>query len=139
VLLLPTESGTWKPQILSTGAQALPGLIVYRFTHSLYYANCQQLASDISELVNAADPPLRRLCIEASAIDDIDYTAAETLRSLLAMLRSKKIDLAMCNVSEDVKSRERRELSDVLGGVTFYDTLDEMIVDYRRKTGAAVM
>ena len=82
VLLLPTESGAWKPKPLSTGAQALPGLIVYRFTHSLYYANCQQLTDDISELVNTAEPPLRRFCIEASAIDDVDYTAAETLRSL---------------------------------------------------------
>ena len=90
VVLVPTASGAWNPQPLATAAQALPGLIVYRFTHSLYYANSRQLAEDISGLVNAADPPLRRLCIEASAIDDIDYTAAETLRSILELLKSQR-------------------------------------------------
>ncbi len=59
VVLLPTDSGAWQSQPLSTAAQALPGLIVYRFTHSLYYANSQQLTEDITGLVEAADPPLR--------------------------------------------------------------------------------
>ena len=43
----------------------------------------------------------------------------------------------MCNVSEDVKSQEGRDLTDALSEVTFYDTLDEVIIDYRRKTGAS--
>ena len=134
VVLLPTESGAWQPQPVSTGGQALPGLLVYRFTHSLYYANSQRLSEDISGLVNAADPPLRRLCIEASAIDDIDYTAAETLRSIIEELKSKRIDLAMCQISGNVKSELWRESADALAEVTCFDTLDSMIKDYRQET-----
>ena len=120
---------------MSTAAQALPGLIVYRFTHSLYYANSQQLAEDISGLVNAADPPLRRLCIEAAAIDDIDYTAAETLRSLIEVLRSKNIDLVMCHASEELRSSEENCLTDIFADITVYETLSEMTLDYQRMTG----
>jgi MFS superfamily sulfate permease-like transporter len=137
VVLLPTDSGAWQPQPLSTAAQALPGLIVYRFTHSLYYANSQQLAEDISELVDTADPPLRRLCIEASAIDDIDYTAAETLRSLIEVLHSKNIDLVMCHAPEELRSSEQHGLADLFAEITCYETLSAMTIDYPRLTDVA--
>jgi MFS superfamily sulfate permease-like transporter len=35
-LLIPAESGVLKPQPVASGAQALPGLAIYRFTHSMY-------------------------------------------------------------------------------------------------------
>jgi high affinity sulfate transporter 1 len=136
-VLIPTESDAWQPQPLSTASQALPGLVVYRFTHSLYYANSQQLEEDILGLVDAADPPLRRLCIEASAIDDIDYTAAETLRSLIEILGSKNIDLVMCHTPEELRSGEGHGLADLFAKITFYETLSAMTNDYQRLTDAA--
>jgi hypothetical protein len=30
---------------------ALPGLLIYRFTHSMYYANAQQMSDEILDLV----------------------------------------------------------------------------------------
>jgi MFS superfamily sulfate permease-like transporter len=137
VVLVPTGSGAWQPQALSTAAQALPGLIVYRFTHSLYYANSQLLADEVTGLVKLADPPLRRLCIDASAVDDIDYTAAETLRSLLEFLQSKEIDLVMCHVPSEVRRSERQNFADIFSGLTLYDTLDEVKKDYQRLSQAA--
>ena len=112
----------------------VPGLLVYHFTHCLYYANSQQLAEDISGLVNAADPPLRRLCIEASAIDDIDYTAAEALRSILELLKSKGIDLVMCQLANELRSNESQNLADLFSEVTLYETLSAMTIDYQCMT-----
>ena len=137
VVLLPTESGAWQPKALSTAAQSLPGLIVYRFTHSLYYANSQLLADEITGLVKVADPPLRRLCIDASAIDDIDYTAAETVRSLLEFLQSKEIDLVMCHVPSEDRRSERQIFADIFSGLTLYDMLDEVKKDHHRLAQAA--
>jgi len=85
-LLVPSATGGWKPQPVSTLAEALPGLAIYRFTHSIYYANVQQLTEEVTGLATHADPPLRWLCLEASAIDDVDYSAAEALRALVLML-----------------------------------------------------
>ena len=45
-------------------------------------ANAQQLTEETTQLAATADPPLRWFCIDASAVDDVDYTAAETIRSL---------------------------------------------------------
>jgi MFS superfamily sulfate permease-like transporter len=69
--------------------------MLYRFTHSMYYANAQLLAEEITYLTNNAEPPLRWFCIDASAIDDVDYSAAETLRSVYAILKEKKIRLVL--------------------------------------------
>ena len=71
-VLVPGESGGRQPQPVATAAQAVPGLVIYRFTHSLYYANCQQLSDEISFLANTTEPPVRWLCLDASAVDDVD-------------------------------------------------------------------
>ena len=47
----------------------------------MYYANAQQLSEEIA-FVNSAEPALRWFCIDVSAVDDVDYSAAETLRSI---------------------------------------------------------
>jgi SulP family sulfate permease len=77
-VLVPGASGGRQPEPVATAAQAAPGLVIYRFSHSLYYANCQQLSDEISFLADTKEPPVRWLCIDASAIDDVDYSAAET-------------------------------------------------------------
>src|SRR5262249_21010321 len=43
VVLVPAGTG-WHAQPVATAAQALPGLVIYRFTHSMYYRNAQQLS-----------------------------------------------------------------------------------------------
>jgi hypothetical protein len=43
-----------------------------------------QLSEDVSRLAKEAKPPLVWFGIGASAVDDIGYTAAATLRSLYA-------------------------------------------------------
>ena len=80
-------------QPVATRAQAMPGLLIYRFTHSMYYANSGQLSEELMDLVTDADPSIRWLCLDASAVDDVDYSAAETLRSLHGLLQEKGIRL----------------------------------------------
>jgi len=133
VVLVPAESGVWHPQPVATGAQALPGLLIYRFTHSMYYANSQQLSDEITELSNRAEPPLRWLCIDASAVDDVDYTSAETLRSIYALLKEKRIRLVIAQVLEDVKEESRDEFLQLFRKEDVYGTVEEVAKDYQKK------
>ena len=61
----------------------------------MYYANAKQLSKQITELANSAEPPLRWLCIDASAVDDVDYSVAETLRSIFGILKEKGVSLVI--------------------------------------------
>jgi MFS superfamily sulfate permease-like transporter len=135
-LLQPAASGTWHTQPVASEVQALPGLAVYRFTHSLYYANAEQFSEEITELVNKADPPLRWLCLDASAVDDVDFSAAETLRSIFAILKDKGIRLVVAQLMDDVGKESRYHFDQLFGKDAFYETLDDVVNAYRQDTGA---
>jgi high affinity sulfate transporter 1 len=135
-VLVPAESGVWHAQPMATKAQAVPGLLIYRFTHSMYYANSQQLSEEILDLVSSAEPPLRWFCIDASAVDDVDYSAAETLRSNYGILKEKGIRLVVAQVLDDVKEESRYELRELFGEDASYDTLEDVVKEYQQQTGA---
>jgi high affinity sulfate transporter 1 len=135
VVLVPAESGLLQAQPVATRAQALPGLLIYRFTHSMYYANAELLSEEITGLANNAQPPLRWFCMDASAIDDVDYSAAETLRSIFAILKEKGIRLVVAQVMDDVKEESRYNLRQLFGEDAFYDTLEDVMKAYQRETG----
>ena len=136
-LLQPAGSGTWHAQPVASRVQALPGLAVYRFTHSMYYANAEQFSEEVMALVNSADPPLRWLCLDASAIDDVDFSAAETLRSVFVILKEKGIRLVVAQVMEDVGEKSRYQLDRLFGEDAFYETLEDAVNAYRQEAGVA--
>jgi high affinity sulfate transporter 1 len=133
MLLTPASSGTWQAQPLATGSQVLPGLMVYRFTHSIYYANAQQFSEEVVDLVSQASPPLRWLCLDAAAIDDVDFTAAETLRAVHGTLKGKGIRLVVAQVMEDKRQEDHYDLEPLLGEDAFYHTLEDVVNDFRRR------
>ena len=138
VVMVPADSGLMHAQPVATRAQALPGLLIYRFTHSMYYANAEQLSEQITDLANNPEPPLRWLCMDASAVDDVDFSAAETLRSIFGILKDKGIRLVVAQVMDDVKAGSRYKLEQLFGEDAFYDTLEDVMQDYQKQTGAAV-
>ena len=133
-LLVPADSGNWLTHPVASNSEAQPGLAIYRFTHSMYYANAELFSEEITTLANNAEPPLRWLCIDASAVDDVDFSAAESLRSLFATLKDKGIRLVVAQVMEDVEESSRYHLKDLFGEDAFYDTLDDVLKDYRKET-----
>ena len=62
-LLAPAQQEGWKILPVASQVQFLPGLMGYRFTHSMYYANSQQLAKEVTKLAREAKPPLVWFCI----------------------------------------------------------------------------
>ena len=65
-------------------ARTLDGLVVYHFAASLYYANANRFSEEILSLTGEDEPPVRWLCVDASAIADVDYSGAETLERVAA-------------------------------------------------------
>jgi SulP family sulfate permease len=116
---------------VSSHAQAIPGLIIYRFHHSLYYANAERFSQEVLELVDGAQPPLSWFCIDASAVDDIDFSAAATLRETYKSLKEKGIRLVWAEVDEDTRLElDRSELTDLIGKDAFFETISEVEAAY---------
>lgn len=127
-------AGDWQMLPVTAPEQMRPGLLVYHFAHTMYYANAQQLYEQVVDLSTRAEPPLTWFCIEASAVADVDFTAASTLRELHGILNSKGIRLVFCNVIDLVKAElDRYELCDLLGEAAFYGTINAVLSAYDKR------
>ena len=73
---------------------AAPGLLVYRFEADLFYANANLFMEEILHLVSAAEKPVRAVVLDASGIDNVDYTAAKMLLQVKAELTKRNIAFA---------------------------------------------
>ena len=133
-VIVPDEQSHWHARPVTNPAQVEPGLLIYRFTHSMYYANAEQLSEQVLALVKDAQPSVSWFCIDGSAVDDVDFTAAETLRSLYGVLKEQGVRLVFAQVMEDVRAESRYELNKLVGEDAFYATLDDVVNAYRQKS-----
>ena len=107
------------------GTVTEPGLVIYRFPVGIFYANAVRLSEDAMRLVNVADPP-RWFVLHAEAIDDIDYTGAQTLLELADHLHQRGIVLAVAEASDDLRRElDRFGLTDKIGPDRYLDSLQD--------------
>jgi SulP family sulfate permease len=132
-LLTADQAGNLRVAPLSSRAQVEAGLMIYRFQHSMYYANAERLTVEVLGLVDSAAPPLCWFCVDAVAIDDIDFTAAAALREIHQKLKAKGIRLVMADLEADVLAElERSELIGMLGADAIFETIPDVIRAYRK-------
>ncbi len=96
----------------------------------MFYANARQLSGEATNLAINAQSPLRRVCVDASAVDDFNYSAAETLHSVHGLLKEKGIKLVVAQVMKDVKTESRYELRKLFGDDAFFDTPGDYMTAY---------
>lgn len=84
---------------VDTGGAYAPGLLIYRFSHAMYYANAELLSREVTALATAAQPQLRWFVIDLDAVDDIDYSAGATLLGLRDLLQARGIALHFLRAS----------------------------------------
>ncbi len=133
-LLVHDNSVGWKQQPIGGKEQVLPGLIIYRFMHNMYYANSQVLNDEIVELARSSNPHLSWFCIDAAAVNDVDFTASETLRALHGNLAKQGIRLVLCDVVDEVRDEfERSKLTALFGEEAFFQTPTAVLNAYEHR------
>lgn len=129
-VIVKADGVGWYPLPLAEPAEFAPGLMIYRFSHGMYYANAEQLSREIAALVQAKQD-IRWFCIEASAIDDIDYSAGQTLRSVHELLDKRGIRLVFVLVDQAVKAElDRYGLSRIVGENAFFASGHELVAAF---------
>jgi len=126
VLLARESSGLWQAKPLKSAALAADGLMIYRFTHSMYYANSDRMAAEIRFLVDRPKDRLRFFCIDFSCIDDIDFTALETLAALEKELTDQDIELLFAHMLDDPGAPVRRQLIQAFGDKHVFASLADL-------------
>lgn len=93
-VLTRNPAGRWVSQPVAPDVLAAPGIVVYRFEADLFYANTGRFSDEILKLVNEASSPLRWVIVDATEINNIDYTAGKTLLQLGAELDRRGVGIA---------------------------------------------
>mgnify|MGYP001216045097 FL=1 len=86
-------------------ATAIPGVVVYRFSSLLFFANCGTFRDRAEELVDTAPEPLHGFILDASAMVEVDLAACEVLSDFHEKLRERGIRLVIANLRGNVRER----------------------------------
>ena len=126
----PGDAGVWQTVDVTPAARTVPGLVVYRFAGSLYYANAGVFLEETEAF--ASDPaPLRQVCIDASAMADVDYTGGETIRQLGAALAEHRVSLTIAAASAPLRvTLDRYGLGAELGPGRIFDSVDDAVAAF---------
>ncbi len=131
-LLVRVEHKMWKSLPLESGAQARPGLLIYRFGASLYYANASRFADEVRRLLKEATEPVRWFCLAGETMDDLDFTGSTVLARVLAAMTKEGITFVACDIQKPVlKELERDGLLETIGATHIFGDTDDVIRAYK--------
>jgi MFS superfamily sulfate permease-like transporter len=123
---------------VSSRGQLFPGLIVYRFNHSMYYANCDQFRTEVRELITRAQPPLSWFCLDLGAVDDIDFSAAEALREAYQLLSQRGIRFTLVEVQANVLAElDRFSITRLIGNQYIFGRIHELEPAFKKSTSGS--
>jgi len=124
----------WQTKPVVPGTITEPGVIVYRFSAPLFYANANHFSEEVRMLSATAPPPLHWVIVDAGAITNLDFTAARVVREVVRDLRAKGIGLAVAHVRADLRpDLNRHHVSEAIGQTQIYSVLREAVADLRHK------
>ena len=132
MMLAPDTAGRWVPAPTTPGEVTAPGLIMYRFDADLFYANANTFTDEVRALVERAPTPVDWFVVDAGAITDIDYSAAQSLRDLFGDLARRGVSVVFARVNSYLRSdMDRHRITAVIGDTQIFATLHEAIAAVR--------
>ena len=111
--------------------ETYPGLVIFRFDQEIFFANAFFFRDHIRELVAGADPPLREVIVDASAITYVDTTGLDMLGELQRELDAKGVELVFARLKGPVHDVFRR--AQAVGAIREFrrfPTLRSAVADY---------
>jgi SulP family sulfate permease len=128
MMFAPDASGRWASVPAAPGKETEPGLVVYRFGADLFYANIDRFVDEVRALVESAPTPVRWFIVDAGAITDMDYSAAQSIRDLLDDLARQRVGMVFARVSPYLRSdMDRHRITAALGETRIFTTLHEAV------------
>jgi len=123
----------WVGVPAAPGAQTRPGLVLYRFGANLFYANEHLFAQQVLALVDGAPAPVRHFVVDASAITQLDYSAARSLREVADTLRRRGVALAFGRVSAELRAdMDRHRITPLIGARHLHRNLHDAVAEADR-------
>jgi high affinity sulfate transporter 1 len=117
-------------------AQRIPGLVLFRWDAPLFFANAEIFADHVHRAVLESPSVAKWVVIAAEPVTDVDTTAADVLRQLLAELEAKGVRLAFAELKGPVKDQlEHYGLLSAIGQKYMFRTVGSAVHAYVAESG----
>ncbi|NTX13889.1 sulfate permease [Myxococcus sp. CA056] len=124
----------WHDVSRHTGTHTIPGLLVYRFDAPMFFANARHLREQLRALVARAKPPVKEVVLDASAVFDLDVTAADGLEKLRRELEAQGIVLVIADANAPLRGMLRRTgMMERLGEENVYLTVEAAVARFQKR------
>ncbi len=104
-------------------------MLVAAFQAPLSFVNAGRFGQDFRAMVSERAGSLKHVVFEASSVIDIDYTAAQTLRDIIAYCRGAGITFSIARL-ESVRAQKalrRYGITAMLGQAGVYRSVDDAV------------
>jgi high affinity sulfate transporter 1 len=133
-VLVKSAEGHWKTTPVTRGARTEPGLVIYRFGTSLYFANASRLLEDLMA-ITAQGGPLQWFVFDGAAIGDVDYTASSMLSAVIAQLHQRHVRFVVTSLMTPVHQQlEHYGITGAAGPDAYFDTPGEALEAFSAST-----
>ncbi len=127
-IVIPEKNQLWQLLPVRPGTVSAPGLIIYRFSRDLFYANALFFSEEVKSLVKTAEKPIQWFIVEARAITEIDYSASLMLRDIVRDLSEQHVTLVITGLSPEVRKQfDRDGLTDLIGADRLFYHLEQAL------------
>jgi MFS superfamily sulfate permease-like transporter len=132
-VLAVSQLDAWRLVPAVPGAATEPGLVIYSFGATLFYANASLFTKEIRGLVGPTPSPVRWLVVDAEAITNVDYTAARMVSQLQKELANSGVVLVFARVPPSLKADlDRHLLTEIIGPGQFFDRLHDAVAAFAK-------
>ena len=118
--------------------ETIPGLVAFRFSNELFFANATFFRDETLRLVAASDPPARAVLVDASAISHLDTTATAMLEDLLDRLDDAGVRFELARVTASLRDAlQRAGIEERLGADAIHPSVNAGVASYLRRPSGA--
>ena len=132
VIVPDAESRQWRADAATPSSRTMPGLVVYRFNASLYYANANKLFEDSNAFLKSSETsPIRWFCLDLGMMTDVDYTGAEVMRQIYQECTEHSVRLVITEVEPEVLEQlDRSGIVELIGSDAVYPRIRDVIATF---------
>lgn len=139
-LLVRDDGGRWRTMPIPEAGAAEqvtdvePGLVVYRFGASLFYANANRFTEEIRGLLERPGGPPAWICIDCAGIGDVDYSGGQTLLDLIQEIGERGSRLVLAELDDGVRAElGRYGVIDSIGADGSFAGVQEVVEAFRAR------
>jgi sulfate permease, SulP family len=132
-VMILNADGTWNLRPVVFGTMTEPGLVLYRFGATLFYANANRFAEEVSCIVGRPPSQVRWVIVDAEAITHLDYSAARAVRELQDNLKNCGTQLGFARMPWDLKADfQRHHLIEVIDPLLIFNRLHDALAAFKK-------